>query len=293
MPLLALGMVLLAACTHATWNYWAKRAAASRHIVWLYSVGSAVLYAPIVAWILIFHRPEFSTAQCLALLATGVLHMGYSLLLQAGYRVSDLSLVYPIARGTGPLLSFLAATFFLGEPANSLSVLGVVLVVGGILLVSGLVMSGTTGSHRKAPRAGVAFGLLIGVFIAAYTINDGWAVKVLMISPFIVDFTGNLLRIVLLAPRALGNRVELMQEVRLYRTSIIVVSVLGPLGYILVLFAMQIAPIGHVAPARELATLVGSYFGVKLLKERMTPQRVIGAVLIVGGVVSLSVTRPG
>jgi drug/metabolite transporter (DMT)-like permease len=148
------------------------------------------------------------------------------------------------------------------------------------------------GLGGKAPRAGVAFGLLIGVFIAAYTINDGWAVKVLMISPFIVDFTGNALRIVLLAPMALRDPAELVREAREYRTSILVVSVLGPLGYILVLFAMKIAPIGHVAPARELATLVGSYFGVKLLKERMTPQRVIGAVLIVGGVVSLSVTRP-
>lgn len=287
MPLLALAMVLLAACTHATWNYYAKRAAASRHIVWLYSVGSIALYGPIVTWILIFHRPELGTAQCLALLATGVLHMGYSLLLQAGYRVSDLSLIYPIARGTGPLLTFLAATFFLGEPASSLSALGVALVVGGILLVSGL-----TSTHHKAPRAGVAFGLLIGVFIAGYTINDGWAVKALMISPFIVDFTGNALRVVLLAPMALRDRADLLREAREYRASILAVSLLGPLGYILVLFAMRIAPIGHVAPARELATLVGSYFGVKLLKERMTPQRVIGAVLIVAGVVSLAITRP-
>jgi drug/metabolite transporter (DMT)-like permease len=223
----------------------------------------------------------------LALLATGVLHMAYSLLLQAGYRVSDLSLVYPIARGTGPLLAFLAATFLLGEPANSLSVVGVGLIVFGILLVSGL-----TSEPHKAPKVGIAFGLIIGVFIASYTINDGWAVKVLMISPFIVDWSGNMLRIVLLAPMALREPAELRREMREYRTSILVVSVLGPLGYILVLFAMKIAPIGHVAPARELATLVGSYFGVKLLKERMTPQRVIGAVLIVGGVISLAVTRP-
>jgi drug/metabolite transporter (DMT)-like permease len=280
-------MVLLAALTHATWNYWAKRAAASRHIVWLYSVGSALLYAPVIAWLVLFERPHFETVHWLALLGTGVLHMGYSLLLQAGYRVSDLSLVYPIARGTGPLLSFIAATLFLGEPANSLSVLGVVLIVGGILLVSGL-----TSEPHKAPRAGIAFGMIIGVFIASYTINDGWAVKVLMISPFIVDWSGNMLRIVLLAPLALREPSELARELREYRTSILVVSVLGPLGYILVLFAMRIAPIGHVAPARELATLVGSYFGVKLLKERMNPQRVIGAVLIVGGVISLAVTRP-
>jgi uncharacterized membrane protein len=287
MPILALAAVLLAALTHATWNYFAKRAARSRHFVWLYSVGSLVLYAPIVLWIAIYQRPHFETVHWLALLATGVLHMCYSLLLQAGYRVSDLSLIYPIARGTGPLLSFIAATVFLHEPANALSVLGVVLIVGGILLVSGL-----TSSPHKAPKAGVAFGLLIGVFIAAYTINDGWAVKVLFISPFIIDFSGNLFRTIVLAPMVLRDRTGLVREAREYRLPVAVVSVLGPLGYILVLFAMRIAPIGHVAPARELATLVGSYFGVKLLKERVTPQRVIGAVLIVAGVVSLATTRP-
>ncbi|MEJ0040038.1 MAG: EamA family transporter [Gammaproteobacteria bacterium] len=225
MPLLAFAMVLLAACTHATWNYWAKRAAASRHIVWLYSVGSTILYSPIVAWIVIFDRPHFETAHWLALLATGVLHMAYSLLLQAGYRVSDLSLIYPIARGTGPLLSFIAATLFLGEPANALSVVGVVVIVGGILLVSGL-----ASAPHKAPKAGVAFGILIGIFIASYTINDGWAVKALMISPFIIDGAGNILRIVLLAPMALREPAELARELREYRTSILVVSVLGPLG---------------------------------------------------------------
>src|ERR1043165_9207949 len=138
MPLIALVMVLLAALTHATWNYWAKRAAASRHIVWLYSVASAILYGPIILWIVLFDRPHFETIHWLALLGTGVLHMGYSLLLQAGYRVSDLSLVYPIARGTGPLLSFIAATLILGGPANSLSVLGVVLIVAGFLLIADL-----------------------------------------------------------------------------------------------------------------------------------------------------------
>ncbi len=121
---------------------------------------------------------------------TGVLHMGYSLTLQAGYRVSDLSLVYPLARGTGPLLSFLAATFLLNEPAGLVSVLGVLLIVGGILLVSGL-----ASEAHKAPRAGIALGMLTGVFIAGYTINDGWAVKTLMLSPFLIDFTGNLLRL--------------------------------------------------------------------------------------------------
>ncbi|HEY0682448.1 MAG TPA: DMT family transporter [Steroidobacter sp.] len=282
---LAIAAVLLAALTHATWNLAAKRAAGSRHFVWLYSLGSIVLYAPAVAWVLISERPQFETAHWLALLMTGILHMGYSLTLQAGYRVSDLSLVYPLARGTGPLLSFLAATFLLKEPASAFSVLGVLLIVSGIVMVSGL-----ASEPHKAPRAGVALGILTGFFIAGYTINDGWAVKTLMLSPFLIDFTGNLIRLGLLAPMALRDRANLMAEARTYRTPILIVAVLGPLGYILVLYAMKHAPIGHVAPMRELATLIGTYFGARLLKESVTPMRLIGAVLIVSGVVALAAT---
>ena len=282
---LAIAAVLLAALTHATWNLAAKRAAGSRHFVWLYSVGSVVLYAPAVLWIVLHERPQFELVHWLALLMTGVLHMGYSLLLQAGYRVSDLSLVYPLARGTGPLLSFVAATFILKEPASAYSVLGVLLIVSGILMVSGL-----TSEPHKAPRAGIVLGMLTGVFIAAYTINDGWAVKTLLISPFIVDFAGNVLRIAVLAPMAWRDRTGLLTEVKKYRMPILIVAVLGPLGYILVLFAMKHAPIGHVAPMRELATLIGTYFGARLLKEQVTAIRLVGAALIVSGVVALAVT---
>lgn len=282
---LAIAAVLLAALTHATWNLAAKRAARSRHFVWLYSLGSTILYAPAVLWVLVVERPQFELVHWLALLMTGVLHMGYSLLLQAGYRVSDMSLVYPLARGTGPLLSFIAATFILQEPASPFSVLGVLLIVSGILMVSGL-----ANEPHKAPRAGIALGMLTGVFIAGYTINDGWAVKALLISPFLLDFSGNAFRLALLSPMALKDRTELMTEARNFRTPVLIVAVLGPLGYILVLFAMRHAPIGHVAPMRELATLLGTYFGARLLKEKVTPIRLVGAVLIVSGVIALAAT---
>jgi len=278
--------VLLAAAAHATWNLFAKKAAASRHFVWLYSVGSVVLYLPVIIWICIQQRPHFQSHQYLALAATSVLHLGYSLSLQAGYRTSDLSLVYPIARGFGPLLSFVGAVLLLGEQPTVLSAFGLLLIVAGILLVAGL-----TREPHRAPRKGIFFCLLTGLFIASYTLNDGWAVKVLAISPFIVDFTGNCLRILVLTPIAWRDRAVAMREVREYAGPAAVVSVLGPLGYILVLFAMRIAPISHIAPARELATLAGAYMGSKLLSERTTPERVIGAVCIVVGVVSLSFAR--
>ncbi len=275
--------MLLAAAAHATWNLSAKRAAHSRHFVWLYSVGSVALYAPIVAWLLILDRPHFGAIHWVALAATSVLHLGYSLSLQAGYRVSDLSLVYPIARGFGPLLSFVGATLLLGEHPTVLSAAGMGAIVAGILLVAGL-----THEPHKAPRAGILFGLLTGVFIAAYTLNDGWSVKMLAISPFIVDFSGNLLRVIVLSPFAWRDRATVRREAREYGGAAAIVSLLGPLGYILVLFAMRIAPVSHVAPARELATLAGAYMGSRVLRERATPSRMIGAACIVLGVVSLS-----
>jgi drug/metabolite transporter (DMT)-like permease len=279
----ALALVLLAALTHASWNISAKVAAESRHFVWLFSAGSVLVYGPVVVAVLIVERPVFEVHHWLALAATSVLHLLYSLSLQTGYRHSDLSVVYPIARGTGPLLSFIGAGLLLGEAPTALSIAGLLLIVGGILLVAGLV-----GHHRRAPRVGVFYGLLTGALIAAYTLNDGWAVKVLLISPFLIDFTGNLFRMVVLAPRAWRDRAAVAREAKTYRNPVIVVSVLGPLGYILVLYAMRLAPVSHVAPARELSTLVGAWFGSRLLREDSGPWRIVGAALIVAGVISLA-----
>jgi drug/metabolite transporter (DMT)-like permease len=283
MTLLALCLVLLAAVTHACWNLAAKYAADSRHFVWLFSAGSVLVYGPIVLAVLWVEQPQFTARHWVSLAATSVLHLLYSLSLQRGYRVSDLSVVYPIARGTGPLLSFIGAVLLLGESPTTQSMVGLVLIVVGILLVAGLV-----GHHERAPGRGVVYGLLTGACIAAYTLNDGWAVKMLMISPFVIDFTGNLFRMLVLAPRAWRDRAAVAHEARLYRNPVIVVSVLGPLGYILVLYAMRLAPVSHVAPARELSTLVGAWFGSRLLRESSGPWRVAGAALIVGGVISLA-----
>ncbi len=288
MPLLAFAAVLLAALTHATWNLSAKRAAGAKHFVWMYSALTLVLYFPIIVWVVSTTRPEFETVHWLALTATAVLHIGYSLILQAGYRASDLSLVYPLARGSGPLLAFFLAVIILGEHITWISVAGVLLVVYGIILVSGMF-----NKNHKAPRAGIFYGLATGLFIASYTINDGWAVKTLLISPFIIDYSGNLVRMLVLSPLAWVDRKQVVQEMREYAKPVIVVSIFGPLGYILVLFAMQLAPISHVAPARELATLIGTWFGARMLNEKAAPSRLIGALCIVAGVISLALADSG
>lgn len=285
MPLHALCAVLLAALCHAIWNLEAKRAASSRHFVWLYSAASLLIWAPAVAWALVHAHAGLGGRALLALGGTAVLHLLYSLALQAGYRAADLSIVYPVARGSGPLLSFAGAVLLLGERPGPLALLGLGLIIAGIVLVADL-----NHSLRRGALPGLSWGALTGACIAAYTLNDGWAVKALAVSPFLVDFAGNSFRVLVLSRTALADRVELRREWHRYRRPVLTVAVLGPLGYLLVLFAMRTAPISHVAPARELATLAGTWFGARLLGEQAAAQRLAGALCIVAGVVSLAVS---
>src|SRR3546814_12239463 len=122
--------------------------------------------------------------------------LGYSLCLQWGYHAADLSVVYPMARGTGPLLSSLAAFIWLGEQPSTFGVLGIFSIVAGILLIA------SDGNLRRftAPQSwtGIRWGLFIGMFIAAYTVTDAYSVKVLLIAPVILDWLS-----------ALGNAVIL------------------------------------------------------------------------------------
>ncbi len=283
MPIAALLAVLLAAFTHASWNLVAKTASRSTHFVWLYSLASLLIWTGPAIWVVVHAHWRPTPQAWLALVATALLHLAYSLALQAGYRAGDLSLVYPIARGTGPLLSFAGAAWLLGERPGWIPLLGVLLVVSGIGLIADL-----RRPRQQSARAGILWGLLTGACIASYTLNDGWAVKVIVISPIVVDYSGNLFRVLVLTPRALANGAHLRQEIRDFGRAALLVGTLGPLGYILVLWAMTIAPISHVAPARELATLVGTYFGGRLLKEEAGWSRLIGALCIVLGVICLA-----
>ena len=283
MPLIALCAVLLAALMHASWNLAAKRAADCKHFVWIYSVIAVVIWLPVSIWIIVTTHLELDTPQRFALIGTAVLHLGYSLSLQAGYRAADLSVVYPVARGTGPVLSFIGAAIFLHEAPGVTSITGLLLVITGIALVTGLFHKGKTLS-----ASGLSWGFITGSFIAAYTLNDGYAVKILLLNPLVVDITGNVFRVLVLTPSALSDRPRAFTEFKQYWRPAMIVSVFGTIGYVLVLFAMKVAPVSHVAPARELAMLVATYFGMRVLKEAVTIERIIGAACIVGGVVALA-----
>ena len=286
---LALLLVVIAAFTHASWNILAKRAAHCRHFNWYYSVGAVLLFLPFAALALRDFAVHVTPAAGLALAATCVLHALYSASLQRGYRVADLSIVYPVARGTGPLLAFFGAIVVLGERPTRLAAAGALLVVVGVFVIAGgRRLWDRTGAVRGDPLAGLRWGATTGLLIASYTLNDGYAVKVLLISPILLDYVGNLFRALVFAPLAWRDRASVRVEYARYWKEALGVSILGPTGYILVLYAMKIAPVSHVAPARELSMMIGAWFGARILNEGDVGQRVLAAGLIVAGVAALA-----
>jgi len=278
----AFALVILAALIHASWNILAKKASGGALFVMLGALVVSVIYAPIFAVYVVLHPPNLGWPELALLTVTAAIHLAYSLILQRGYQKHDLTVVYPVARGTGPLLSSVFAIIVLGEHVTLYSALGIACIVVGIFVLAG--------GHRMLrtrtadQMSGVAYGAMTGLMIAAYTLVDGYGVKHLLIAPLVLDYVSNLIRTLFLAPMAWRRRDELVIEWRKNGRYAIIIGIISPLAYILVLYAMQTAPISSVAPMRELSMVFAAFLGAKLLGEGHRGERIFGAALMALGV---------
>ncbi|WP_062560523.1 DMT family transporter [Paracoccus aminovorans] len=281
-------LVVLASFIHASWNLLAKRAAsAGPAFILAYSIIACIAYAPWVVWLLARGGLSWSWIELGFVLLSGLIHLGYSLCLQHGYRVADLSVVYPVARGTGPMLSSIGAFLILGETPTGMGLLGLALVVAGILLIA--TQGRLAAFTRPGGQAGVRWGVTTGGLIASYTVVDAYAVKALGIAPVVLDWFTNLLRVFLLLPVVLADRRRAIAAMRGHWRTAIGVGVLQPLSYILVLAALTGgAPLSLVAPMREMSMMVGALMGMLILRETVGPWRLAGCGVLVAGVILLS-----
>lgn len=285
----ALTLIVLAAFIHATWNLLAKRAAhAGPTFVFAYTVFSALAYLPWMIWLIVDGLVSWSwpVVACIAL--SGALHLAYSLFLQRGYQVADLSVVYPIARGTGPMLSTVGAFVLLGEEPTGYGIAGLLAIVTGIVLIS---TQGDLAKFRQpAARRGVRWGMITGTAISSYTVVDAYGVKALGIHPVVLDWCANVVRVGIMLPWIVSNRGLVRKRMKNRWGLAIAVGVLSPLSYILVLLALKIgAPLSLTAPAREMSMMVGALFGMIILRETVGPGRLLGCAILIGGVVLLGV----
>jgi drug/metabolite transporter (DMT)-like permease len=249
----------------------------------------AVVWAPLGWWMGRDAVPLWGAREWGIVVFSGVLHVLYYVILLRGYRKADLTVVYPLARGTGPLLSSLVAVTLLGEQLSALGAVGIAGVVGGVFLIAGgpgLLRAAHDPQARRRVRKGMLYGVLTGVFIASYTVVD--AVKFKLLSPILVDYMGNFVRVAVLAPVALRDRAELARLWAVQWRFALLVAAVSPIAYVLVLYAMQEAPMAHVAPAREVSMLFAALIGGHLLGEGDRAARIAGALLIAAGVAALA-----
>ena len=290
MPLTSLLLVLLAAVCHAAWNFCAKRAATvgTPFLFWSGMI-AMLLYAPWAGWVVLTGKVEWTTPVLVCIALSGLIHTLYSYALQHGYQVADLSVVYPIARGTGPLLASLAAFVWLGEQPGLLRLAGLGAVIGGILLIA---TDGRLGTFtRPGAQAGLRWGGITGALIASYTLVDGYGVKRLGVAPVLFDWCANALRVAMLLPAVAYDLPGSVRAMRGHWLNAAGVGVLSPLGYILVLGALQGgAPLSVVAPMRELSMMLVALIGMLLLREPVGPARLGGCAAMAAGVVLLSLS---
>lgn len=282
MNLLALVLILAAAVCHATWNLLYKQASGGPEFVWMHTSVSAVLLCPLALAVILLQRHQLAPRIAVAILVSALIHAVYFSLLRKSYGVGDLSLIYPLARGTGPALATAAAIWFLGERPTGIALVGCLLVVASILMFIGPLTC-------RDPWYAILLGLLTGVSIGCYTVWDKFAVSGIRVEPVLMEWGITLGLSFLLAPLAASRWNEVRQHWRAQRKRVLGVGLLAPLSYLLILTAMVFSPLSYIAPAREISILIGVMMGTRVLAEGHPTRRLLASAMMVCGVLALAV----
>ena len=288
MTALALMLVLLSAISHATWNLLAKRAINKEVFLWWMLVIASVLLMP-VAVFLLWNYPILYPGWW-SIFGTIVLHVFYFAFLGRSYTHADLSLAYPVARGTGIALIPIIGVLLLKEVIAPQAIIGIISVVLGIFAIY------WWGSSREVLRnplkrfreRGARYALLTGLIIAAYSIWD--KVGVAYVNPFLYMYflmLGSALVLTLYIWRFHGVRVAKI-EIKRHIRSIILSGLLMFLAYGLILLVLQFSRVSYISPTREVGIVIGVAFGTLLLGESFSKGRAIGSGLIVSGLILIS-----
>ena len=285
---LALLLVLLAALCHSGWNLIVKTDARRLEI----QSGALVVGTLVCAPVLFFYSPWTLPPQAwVAIAVSALFESAYVLALTSAYGAGDMSLVYPVARGSGTVLVAPLAVLLLGERLSPQGVIGIALVVGGIFLSHGLgrgVLRGWTvgrGQHRA-----LGWALLTGVFIASYSLVNKIGVTLVPVPLYaFLVFLADAVLVRLVQPWWGVAPSALRRDAPWGRMIVVGVLMMG--AYLAVLVAMSQAPVSYVVATREVSVVLAALFGALVLRERHSAARVAGAVVIFGGLCAIALAR--
>ena len=287
---LTLAILLAAAFLHAGWNFLLKKSQRKIVFIWWFLLVALILYFPMF----LYFWPQTTISplgwKCLAV--TSFLHVLYFWFMAGAYERGDLSLVYPLSRGSGPLFVPLLAVVFIHEQLSLIGILGIGLVVFGIYVIH--LRSFSRQSFLEpflALRGGASlWALCTGGTIAGYSLVDKVGVGV--VYPPVYNYLMLACVWFLLSPYVLAKeRTWLKEEWRKNKGTILAVGFLVLFTYTMVLFAMRMSKVSYVVAVREVSIVFSAYYGVIWLGEKHGRQKLMGAILIALGVVLIGLSR--
>ncbi|MDE2444701.1 MAG: EamA family transporter [Alphaproteobacteria bacterium] len=277
MPLHLFFIVIFAAFLHASWNVLVK-SNLDRFLA-MFMLQSLMGLMGIVMLAFFAFPGQASLPYALT---SGLLHTGYNLFLVRSYKSGELGLVYPVARGTAPLLTLIGTHIFTQDALSSLATAGIVILILGIWLIA---ISPTLA--KKLDRTTLVYALITSVFIGLYTVVDGLGGRASNSASgytalvFILDAT------FMVATGLILRGPAIFASVAPYWRSGVVGALASGSAYWIVIYAMSVAPIAMVAALREISILFAIGMSARLLREPLTWQRLAGGVLVVVGAMAL------
>lgn len=283
----AIGLVLASAVLHSAWNYMAKRSSNQLVFLWLALAAGLVIFTP--AFAVVIRDNPIPRSGWVFIGLSSVVHVFYFVLLGGAYSRSDLSVVYPLARGTGPLFVLVISVVFLRELPSLFGFLGVLAIVTGVYLVQTrkLTVPAPGGPVRGLLASGPRWALLTGLSIGVYSVIDSAGVK--HAHPIVYMYLWVAGSFALMAPWMLARIPSVLQVAKREAGWIFAAGGLLFGAYVLVLTALTTSSVSYVSAARETSIVLAALYGVILLREGLALTRILGAGLVASGVAMIAV----
>lgn len=276
MSSLLLALILFAAILHATWNFFAKRSGGSLTVLWLGALISTLLTLPTAVALQMGH--PLSTRGFLIGVVSGVVHCAYWWALARMYQRGDISLTYPIARGSGVLGTAVGSMLWLREPVSTMGAIGIAGVCAGVFAL---------GYQRRAEPVRtrvVLLALLTGLTITGYSLLDDQGVETVAPPVYLAIETGvGVLLLSIFGWRRI--RAAAPKAYRLHARTILMIGFGSPLTYLIILYAYSRGPVSYITAVREFSVVIAALLGARFLNEKIGPLRWAGIAMVVAGMV--------
>jgi len=281
MPLSTLGLLVCAAVIHSGAHVLLKRAHDKLAFVWWQLLAVIIFYSPV----LLMARWNWPSTAWLIMFASALAEAVYFYMTSRAYTLGDLSVTYPLARGSAPLFTALWAALFLRERPSALGTIGILVIAVGLFLVNlpnwGDITRPLRGLAQSTPR----WALTAGLCISLYSTVD--KVGVTFIPPLLYIYIVLFMTLLALTPIQRAER--LSTEWRSNKWSAILAGIAVAGAYTLVLIAMQRSPVSYVGSIREMSVVLTAWVSTTFLGEGKASLRVPASALVAAGIMLIAI----